>query len=337
MKKNTSSAGSRPYSVAYLCLVVLSIATPQVVYGQPTSDAIITSSPDGTFEFHIDPWISLHHFAFHYVREKEWQLKLRGRVSLLESDREMISDRFADECDALEQAYQPYLDSSLLFSTETRALAESLVDGQMSVVDPAVDGALADCMPAYLESLWSAHREAGERMVARLTDLLRENETEMSGLIASLSEGNWRDTPIRVDITPYANWAGAYTDDTPPHITMSSQDPEISGQFAFELLFHESGHLIPVSRPIEDAASAALQKYRVDSPRFAHYVLFYLSGLAAAHVLNDAQYVPYYRAQGLAEREAAAEFYTALEQTWDKGKTLGERMELAIEYVVDHR
>ena len=324
------------YRLVPLCLVLL-LCIPQSASGREGTDGSVTISPEGTFEFHIDPWISLHHFAFHYVREIEWQLKLRGRVRLLDGDRALISDRFVEECAALERAYQPYLDSSLLFSTGTRALAESLVDGSTSAPDPAVRTALADCMPAYLESMWSTHRDAGQMMVERLMISLREHEAQMTGLIVSMAEGQWRDKLIRVDISPYANWAGAYTDDSPPHITMSSQDPEVSGEFAFELLFHEAGHLIPLAQPIEKAAAAALQKYQIDSPRFSHYVLFYLSGLAVAKVLEDPTYVPYYRAQGLADREAAAEFYVALEQTWDKGETLSQRMELAIEYVVNHR
>lgn len=313
------------------------LCIPHTVTGQEASNGIVATSPDGTFEFHVDPWVSLHHFAYHYVRELEWQLKLRGRVRLLDSDRATISDRFAEECAAVKQAYQPYLDSSLLFSASTRALAKSLVAGPANVPDPAVRDALTECMPAYLESLWAKHREAGEKMVARLTNVLREHETQMTELIASMAEGQWPDNPIRVDISPYANWAGAYTDDSPPHITMSSQNSNVSGKFAFELLFHESGHLTPLAQPIEKAASGALEKYQIDSPRFPHYVLFYLSGLAASQVLDDPTYVPYYKARGLADSDVAAEFYTALEQTWHSGKTLSQRMELALEYVVNHR
>lgn len=307
------------------------------VNAESAVDVIVIDSPAKTFSFHIDPWVSLHHFAYHYARENANDLKLRGRVPLTEADRELLKGRFADACAALDTAYAPYLDTSLLFTTETRALAKSLAAGPAALSDAAVRDALEACMPVYQETLWPAHAELARQMIDRLQTILVDKEPAMKVLVATMANGQWPDTPIRVDISPYANWAGAYTDGEPANVTMSSQDPEISHDFAFELLFHESGHTASLATPIDNTATAAMQVYEIESPRFAHYVLFYLTGIAAAEILDDPDYVPFYKAMGLADSEAAAEFYAALEQTWDTADTLEERIDLALSYVVENR
>ena len=54
----------------------------------------------------------------------------------------------------------------------------------------------------------------------------------------------WSSTPVRVDVTAYANWAGAYTTNGPSHITVSSEDPGNQDDQGLEILFHEVLHTI---------------------------------------------------------------------------------------------
>lgn len=294
-------------------------------------------SPAKHFEFHIDPWISLHHFAFHLAREEAKDLRLMGRVALTDDDRQALSANAGTACASLFEAYQPYLDSALLFDAETRALAEALVDGPDALHDARVRDALRECMPTYEAIFWPRHRAAAEAMLDRLTSQLEEHEVTMAVNFAAAFEASWPDAPIRVDLTPYANWAGAYTDDAPAHITMSSQDKDIAGEFAFEILFHESGHTGSFAQAVLLATADALESTGLENKRFWHYVLFLVSGEVVFDVLGDPDYVPFSRATGITDDKKAKGIYRAMEQTWGAGGTFREKVFRAAEKAMADR
>ncbi len=306
------------------CILILGILVS--LGAAPASAQTVATSPAGYFEFHIDPWISLHHFAYHFVREEARSRKLRGRVPLTEGDRAALSPDMRSVCAPLLQAYQPYIEGDLRSDDKTRGLAEALVVGIHAVSDDAVRDALTTCMPAYEKALWQRHRTAGEKLLQRLMAQLQHHEDEMARKFADALEGSWPDSSIRVDITPYANWAGAYTDDSPANVTMSSYDEEVSGPYAFELLFHESGHTVSFERSLIAAADAALKTTGLESDRFWHFVLFFVAGRITSEVLEDADYVPFSEAVGLTRRESSAEYYDALNEVWNSGGTLRERL-----------
>jgi len=310
---------------------IVSLLVTSPVFSQDS-----VQSPDGLFDFHVDPWVSLHHFAYHYVREEERLLKLRGRVPLTEDDRRLITDEFRAVCAPLTVAYRPYIERSLLFDANTRALTKALKWGPSGVLDDDVRKALEACMPAYRETFWPRHKEAGVRLREHLLRQLKLYETRMADRFARMLEGSWPGVPIRVDLTPYANWAGAYTDDSPPHISISSLDNEFSGRFAFEILFHESGHTGSFAQSLLRAANAALEATALENERFWHYVLFHVSGVATADAIGDSTYVPFANAVGLAQTEDAEAYYRALEETWDAGGTFSDRVLRAAQKVRDN-
>ena len=306
------------------------------ICASPAVAQTVTRSPAGYFEFHVDPWVSLHHFAYHFVRAEESQRRLRGRVSLAEEDRRAMSADVRNACMSLRSAYQPYIEGNLLFDPDTRAIAEALVDGVEAVPDKSVRNALTACMPGYREALWPRHRAASANLLQRLMAQLGEHEEMMADRFAATLEGSWPGSPIRVDLTAYANWAGAYTDDSPPNITISSYDDDVAAH-AFELLFHEAGHTISFETSLLAAANAALEATGLESDRYWHFILFYAAGRVTAEVLEDPSYVPYADATGLTRRESSAPFYDALSTTWDTSDSLRERALSAAEHVAAAR
>ena len=108
----------------------------------------VARSPAGYFEFHVDPWISLHHFAYHFVREEERNLKLRGRVPLTGDDRMALTPEMRAACAPVKQAYRPYIEGDLRSDAKTRGLAKALVDGVHAVADDAVRAALTNPVEA---------------------------------------------------------------------------------------------------------------------------------------------------------------------------------------------
>lgn len=295
-------------------------------------EVIVARSPAGYFEFHIDPWISLHHFAYHLVRGEQRELKLRGYVRITDEDKAALTPGFRSTCASLRTAYRPYIERSLLFDEQTRRIARELWHGPDKLTDRAVRDALTECMPVYMASIWPSHRQVSQAFLDSLIARLETHEARMASSLAKALNSSWPETPIRVDITPYVIWAGAYTDDFPPNITLSSIDDTIA-HYAFEIVFHESAHTGAFSTSLETAAHAALQEAAIENDRFWHYILFFVTGRTVSEVLDDPGYVTYSQATGLTERRSARAYYEALDQSWDMDGSFQERVSRAAKIV----
>ncbi len=330
---NTKRA-SWSWALAAACLLTAGCQAK----GDSTGNAegVTTISPSGYFAFHIDPWISLHHFAYHFGREEARDLKLRGRLPISEDDKNAMSPEFRSACAALTDAYRPYIEGSILFDPNTRQVAKELWNGPDALSDPALRDALTDCMPAYQATLWPLHRAASEAFLDRLMVKLETYEDSMAIALAESLVSAWPDAPIRVDLTPYANWAGAYTDDLPPNVTLSSVNEDV-GAHAFEMVFHETAHTGDFVASLEAAANTALEAAGMEDERFWHYILFFVTGRVTSEVLGDPDYVPYSEAVGLTERESSVAFYRALNESWDQADAFDERVLLAAKLVAEEQ
>lgn len=104
----------------------------------------------------------------------------------------------------------------------------------------------------------------------------------------------------RVDVTEYANWAGAYTTLGPTHITVSSGNAGNQGDAALEILFHEASHSIAgkLRAALTDEAKAQNKLFR--RREFWHAVLFYTTGEIVRRHLDS--YTPYALKNGLYDR-----------------------------------
>ena len=311
------------------CVAVFAMASS---CGATADRTNVTVSPGGHFEFHIDPWVSLHHFAYHFVREEEQSLKLRGDVPLSQDDRDAISPQFQSACASLNIAYRPYIEGSLLHDAGTRGLTKELWNGPEALNDSAVRDALSACMPVYELTHWPSHQAASQAFLEELTAQLEMHESAMADALADALESAWSDAPIRVDISPYANWAGAYTDDLPPSITISSFDEMVS-RYAFEILFHEAAHTGSLGASLDAAANTALDAVGMENNRFWHYILFFVTGKTVSEVFDDPDYLPYSRAVGFTESPSASVFYKALDESWDLRGSFYERVLTAAEMV----
>lgn len=290
------------------------------------------SSPDGEFfDFHTDKWMSLHHFAYHAARSLARE-KPPGLVALDPNDRALLSHEVATQFAPLAEAYGPYVRESILHSATTRSIAKSLKYRPEQISDENLKAALKDFMPVYEGYFWPRHRKWAIQFKNSLDIQLERYGEQMVSRLTLYLEQDWPDKPIRVDIVPYANWAGAYTDDNPPHITLASNNPDIS-KHAFEMVFHEASHTNPLAHSIDLAAQQALHEAGLSSNRFWHYLLFYVSGRAASETLQNPDYVPYAKATGLASHPVAAPFYDALTSVWDNESNLADRATAAAIHV----
>ena len=102
-----------------------------------------------------------------------------------------------------------------------------------------------------------------------------------------------------VDVTAYANWAGAYTTEGPDHITVSSLNPENRGTAAFETLFHEVLHTM--DRNLFERLRTAARAEGKRMPRGpTHAFIFYSAGEITRRLFPG--HVPFAESGGLWER-----------------------------------
>ena len=223
----------------------------------PAQDLAEAPAVAGTsrFALHANPWVNLHHFLYQWARAEA--RPAAGRRPLVPvAERPELERLDTAERQAWREAVDFYAEQliqyDLLFDADMRWAAVQLggaraltgVDGQR-MPDGWV-AALERGAPIYLKHWWPRHEKANRDWIADTVPRLeRFGETIATGL-AAVYGGRWPAEAVRVDVTAYANWAGAYTSDDPAHITVSSIDPDIQQWGALEILMHEVSHIGPL-------------------------------------------------------------------------------------------
>jgi hypothetical protein len=144
-------------------------------------------------------------------------------------------------------------------------------------VDAALIATLERAAPVYRRLWWPRHDSANRKWMARMRELLALHGDSMAAWESRAFRKAWSTTPVRVDVAPYTNWAGAYTTEGPPHITVSSENVAGQDDQGFEILFHEVLHTMDDS--LRSALVAAFRSSGKTPPRdMTHTFIFYTAG-----------------------------------------------------------
>lgn len=173
---------------------------------------------------------------------------------------------------------------------------------------------LEECAPDYQKSIWPRDRTENARWIRGMRPLVGRYGSEIARDLASAYETAWPKQPIRVDVTEYANWAGAYTTVDPTRIMVASADPRNQGTQGLEILFHEASH--GLVDHLQRSISQECQKQHCYLPRrdLWHAVLFYTTGeTVRRHV---AGHVTYAERNHLWEGNAWPMYINALRKDW---------------------
>lgn len=308
----------------FLLLVVIGLTGCSAMPKYKGVETEKTLSPGGYFEFQVSPWVSLHHFAYHLSRENAKDRRLRGRVPIGSTDELSMSNEFRTALQPVFDAYEPYIEEDLLFGDDLSAIGRTLsFEGPDGLADAKIARALKTLMPIYYRDYWNNHQALNQSLLLQLMPLLEKHEIEMATSLAAAVENSWGQEPIRTDLSIYANWAGAYTDNGPNRITMSATDPEITNGYAFEILFHEALHSMPLGEKLHTTINKSLTDAGVDNPRIWHDVLFYISGKATGNLLGITDYSPYAEYAGIVERKQNE--YAGIDQAWNEDVSFEEK------------
>jgi hypothetical protein len=287
------------------------------------SHARPAQAPTALFEFHSNFWINLHHFLYVTARARKGldstaiaavtsSLTDTAGISRLEPAR-----RAAWEA-ALDYYARELADHDVLFDANLLQLRAALCHVEerdslpASGLPPGAAAALQGAAPAYRAAWWSRHDAANRAWIDSIQPMLIKHGANMASFESRAFRMPWK--PIRVDVTAYTNWAGAYTLSEPPMIAVSSLPSDYHGPPGLEILFHESLHTM------EDSVAAALreQERQTSKPATAaalHPLIFYTAGEAARRELGS-DYVPIAVARDLWRFRSMRRFRAAIEASW---------------------
>ena len=315
-------------------LFALSLLVPDCAPAQPQSNS--TYGPLPVFELHSSFWVNLHHTLYHDARKRTAAASpdKSGKTSgptLNTTPEAKPAFTTAEKHiwdDAVDYYAANYANKDLLFSTELSQLKEQLGDFEdcdelsgrkRKFCDAGLPTKLTQVLesaaPVYRAHLWPEHDRANRRWIARVAPLVREQGVGLSERLADIYQTRWPRQKIRVDVSGYANWAGAYTTADPLRVTIASLDSRNQGAEALEVLFHEASHSI--AEPVQAAIIRECRQRDKAIPRdLWHALVFYTTGEVLRPVLGSSDgsagghdgsasgggYMPYALREGLYQR-----------------------------------
>jgi hypothetical protein len=193
-------------------------------------------------------------------------------------------------------------DSSLVDVNNRLALLENqaTVRGTPGL-DTGIAAALDRAAPLYRVLWWPRHDASNRRWIADVVPLLDQHGDAVVREEVRIFHHPWSRTPVRVDVSAYTNWAGAYTTEDPGHINVSSTDPNDRGAASFETLFHEVLHTMD-----DSLFSALATVFRAQKKRLyrdpTHPFIFYTAGELTRRQFRG--YVPFAESAGLWTRNS---------------------------------
>src|SRR6202049_4513879 len=235
------------------------------------------------FAFFSDPWINLHHFLYQWARNTPRRQPGDRDPAVEVPENHQIGDLDERERAAWDRAvgfYRERLASrDLVHDPKLIALKDPLAaiacaGGTLDSVAADPRAVLAEAMPVYRRHWWPGHLARSVDGIERLARALAPYETSLAVRLAGAYGGHWPDQRIRVDVTAYASWQGAYTTNHPDQITMES-DPDLRGVKGVDLLFHEASHTSFFEQPLLGQVSAAFRAHGADfPPELVHVIQF---------------------------------------------------------------
>lgn len=173
--------------------------------------------------------------------------------------------------------------------------------------------------PAYKACRWTVQDENNRRWIEEMKPRLAADEQKIISRIEQLYQKRLDSLPILVDVVETVDWSGANTSwsNSGQGDILIANSPR--GDAAFEILFHETSHILmdrddPVRKALESAATA--DDFQLPNDLW-HVVLFYTTGEAVRHILNEndqSDYTP--MLYEIFARETWAEYREALESSW---------------------
>jgi hypothetical protein len=276
------------------------------------------------FELRSHPLLNLHHFLYQWARAAS-PPDGDHRRPVAVPERDHLGDLSPAEREAWEAALSHYAEHlvprDLLFTHELVELKARLAALPCAGEDVALAGdlgpLLARALPVYRARWWPGHDAANRAWIAEQSALLAAHEQALARRLAEAYGGAWPPERIRVDVVRYANWAGAYTTNSPDHVTISASPH--TGLPGLELLLHEVSHVAAFEQRLLGAVAAAFRRQGGAPPdRLAHAIQFVTPAELIRSLDGEAAAGVTFVADEMARRPRNRERYRVVRHHWGR-------------------
>ncbi len=252
------------------------------------------------FQFYSDFWINLHHFLYQKAKGSQLaHLEEDGLGFLQSGESEALAALTITEQGVLDAAISYYREHLVDQSLRTALgpmrqwLADLEEQGEVddTTFSLAFTTMLNQVAPIYRQHVWPIHQALNRSILDMHLRNIRTLESAVISKMEVLAMYAWPDVDkVRVDLTAYANYAGAYTATRPTMSIVISTLDSLNGTTSFvETTYHEGSHLLfnytdsPFRGEIFHQAKESNQAF----PRgLWHAALFYLCGRATQDALQ---------------------------------------------------
>lgn len=250
------------------------------------------------FSFHSDFWVNLHHFLYEKASGQELRKLSEDGLAFLDIGEDAVFEKLdQDEKAAIDNALDYYRESLIGKSLigqgdislwlqkqdEEGLIRDTLFSSRYTIL-------LNTVSKVYREHFWPIHLLQNQNILKEQIETITRFESEIMTRMEALAVYTWPIDRIRIDLTAYGNWAGAYTFIYPtPNVFISTLDPASKTSGFIETVFHESSHVL-FSREsgFRSRIFFMSKELEMEFPKHLwHASLFYLCGRAVQDALAE--------------------------------------------------
>jgi hypothetical protein len=281
-----------------------------------------TASP--IFRFETDGfWLNLHHYlhVLGQVEAKMPDIKREAVVRAPDEQAEGLKGLSEAERQAWRESVTFYATGLSKLSTTfdrqvidvTNALRRASSDRPASdlKIDPAVAAALDRAAPIYRKVWWTKHRDSNRAWLDDMQAPLKQHGPQVLAYVTRAYQEPWEKGGYPVNVSGYANWAGAYSTSF-NLLVVASLNPGNKGIHGFEITFHEAMH--QWDEEIDARLMRLAKEHKLKfNDLLSHAMIFYTTGEAVRSVVPG--HVPYAELAGIWKGRMGA-FKPALDAHW---------------------
>jgi hypothetical protein len=244
------------------------------------------------FRFEADGfWLNLHHFLYVLSRARAGMpdAKRSAVVEAPDDEAKGLNDLSEEERRTWSEAVSFYVngpgkmdmifDAALVDITNAMRVPPT-VSASALQVDPALRATLERAAPIYRRVWWPRHQAANHARVREFAGLLEQHGDKVVGYLTRAYKLDWQKGGHPVNVSGWANWAGAYSTSRGNLLVVSSLDAVATGSIGLESIFHEGMH------QWDDAMLARLQQLSTEHqtprprPGITHALIWYTAAEA---------------------------------------------------------
>jgi hypothetical protein len=264
------------------------------------------SDSSALFRYRYGFWLNLHHFLYVLGRAQNGEPdRIRTAVANALSELNALETATEEQRTTWKRAVDTYAagpsKKDLVFDSasveETRQIAAADSEDKLPGVRRDV---LIAAAPVYRSVWWPRHKTGNESRINELHPLVARYGKSISEVMTWGFAQRWPDNGFLIDVSRYANWAGAYST-TDGVVVFGSNHESMGGTQGLEILFHESAH--QWDEATEQKLKTAAGRVNSRVPRaLSHSLIFYTAGYATSTAVPD--HKPYAEVAGLWARRA---------------------------------